>query len=88
MNADVASAHFVQQMAFSRLIEKGNQVPGKQARTPEPEAQGEVLKKGPQPEDQPAAQPEDQPVGQPAGQPGEQHAEQPVAQPNDQPTSY
>ncbi len=49
MNEDVATADFVQQEAFSRLIEKGDHIPGKRACTPEPEAQGEVLKKALQP---------------------------------------
>ncbi len=47
MNEDVASAHFVQQVAFSRLIEKGDYIPGKGACTPEEDSQGEVLKKEP-----------------------------------------
>ena len=49
MHEDVVAPYFVEQEPLGRLIEKGNQVPGKQARTPEEDSQGEVLKKGPHP---------------------------------------
>jgi hypothetical protein len=49
MHEDVASTDFAQQEPLSRLIEKGDHIPGKGACAPEPEAQGEVLKKALQP---------------------------------------
>lgn len=49
MHEDVAASYFAKQEPLSRLIEKGDHVPGKGAYAPEPEAQGEVLKKALQP---------------------------------------
>ena len=49
MNEDVAATHFAQQEPLSRLIEKGDHVPGKGACAPEKDSQGEVLKKTLQP---------------------------------------
>jgi hypothetical protein len=43
---DVATADLAEQEPFGCLIKKRNQVPGKGTCTPEPKAQGEVLKKG------------------------------------------
>ncbi len=53
MDEDVPTTDFAQQDPLSRLIQKSYHIPGKTARTPEPEAQGEVLKKDINPAHQP-----------------------------------